>query len=119
MDLVDKEKTIRELLSEMSNEKVKENEFTDLLIQGYIENEYNEEVKRWASVKGFKTIITENVDKTSIIVFDKRLNNICLEKTFVKNGMLKIVYDEFKEMFVGIEYINKIFIMKKGDNYVY
>lgn len=123
MDIEERENSVKELLEEMKLAKVKAAGFTDLYLMGYIENQYSEERDRWGSncdclIPG-PTIITEEVPVTSLVRFQERLNNINLDKTSIKDGILNIMYEDKKQFSVNIEHLNRIFVMRKGDTYVY
>lgn len=119
MTLVEKENDIKDLLNEMNLEQMRELGFNNLYVESYIENTYQEGRERFGSVDGFKTVINDKFNKTSIYRLSDRFNNICLEKTFIKDGFLNITYDVCKKAIINIDSISKIYAMKTGDNNVY
>ena len=123
MNISDKENSVKELLDEMKLSKVKAAEFTDLYLMGYVENQYTEQRDRWGSngdnlIPG-PTIITEEVPVTSLTRFQERLNNVNLEKSTIKDGILNIIYEDKKHFSVSIKHLNRIFAMKRCDTRVY
>lgn len=119
MSLEEKEKEIQGLLEEMKLTKVIEAGFSDLYVEVVLKSKHKEDVERWGSVGGFKAIVIDKVDKTSIQIFTDRLKDICLSKTFVQDGILNITYDNKREICFDINFISKIYAMRKGDSNVY
>ena len=119
VDIKLKEKEVTDILEEMKSDKLKELGFSDLLVEMSYEVPDNIALERYGSQDGWKTVITDVIERTKIDRDRIRLNNINLGNTHVKDNMLFITYEENKKISIRLDYITRFFIMKQNDEKIY